>query len=480
MKKTIIYALSVLFAVAGSLASICLSTPGQGHRYGTAVIGLLHPGESAMPTVTGNPPTMQHAPGNSTIMQHTPAAIVASGDVSSLLLGDITSGSTTASVYNTADLQIPLIFFRNAPGAVNSLPGATGTPDRNPRQEDTGNVNSVYGCRGSWNPVQGTLSLQDAPSLLTSSAGADYHFYDLLRSTYWDGSDRIAYLRQLDVNDAEWHPGADLYFHLTPVPLNFSMAETDYDPGILFCTRGGTAYVAFPMQNKLGLLAERDGKTVQETFSVEASSSNNQGLYPLLLSCNSQCPLLLTAVPDSAGKNRDRLCLIKIGSNGASYIPVQDDFDKYLTGQPANMAISFVAGAGVRSAVCGQRIYIGDICGEDTWSFGLNDAAPALSYEKEINRQTKPWIQTHPSEGLHVPVFYSYASTLIVAVGANNAEGLWAFRDGKLQGRMSIAYNQGQGQIQVYAGSDPGRVSSTKTLPGLVAVMAPSAESSFN
>ncbi len=431
MKRVIFYALCALLAIAGSGGSIYLA--------GRSSQASLRIGERAIAV----------SPGIGGQTNYVSRSIVSSGDVA--LVGPEDSarkGKAITPDPNLGDMQIPLVIFQ--------------------KNNEAGN--SICGLRGFWNPVQGTLEMKDKPSLLASST--ETAFYELIRSTHWDGGDRIAYVGPMPLGP-EWHLGPDRYFKL--IPTGFEVAADEY-PGLLYCTPQGTAFLAFSTQNRLGLLAERDGKSTKEIFSANATSSNDQSyVFPLLLAHTGQDLLVLAAVHGPAAENRDRLCLIKIGPKGADYIPVRDSFDKYLAGQPANSSLSFIAGAGVRAAVCGQRIYVGDICGEDAWSFGLNDAAPVLSYETEINRQTRPWIQTHPSEGSHIPSFYSYGNLLIVAVGANDAEGFWAFRDGKLLGEISIEHNS---QVRVFAGSNPDRVALTKALPDLITIMMPSAESS--
>lgn len=226
-------------------------------------------------------------------------------------------------------------------------------------------------------------------------------------------------------------------------------------PDLLYRTAQGTAYLAFSQQNTLYLRAWGNGRVAEQSFACKGSGAEAGGIFPLLLSHTGQGALLLVDARDGSARIKEQLYLIRIDQQGVHYTPVRYNFDQYLTGPNAGGIISFIAGSAAKAAVCGQRLYIGDPCGEDTWSFGLNDDSPALSYEMAINRYTKPWVHAHPSDdGPIKPAFSTFGGILTVYVDSGHDSAFWAFRDGRLLGEMSVEDNN---KIQLYAGSTLGR-----------------------
>jgi hypothetical protein len=442
MKRAVCFVVCVILAVAGAAGSIYLH--GERKISGSQVASGRPAASEIEVWGTISISTKAKAPANSA-----PFAIVASGDLPAALPDDIaTYDSTIAPVLNISDLQIPLIVFQK-------------TPDANP-----GAFNPIRGFRGFWSPVQGALAINNESSLAASSA-TEGAFYDLLRTTYWDGSDRIDFFNP-STPASGWQLGAEDYFRLAHSRLDMS---GDSLPSILYCAPWSAQYLASAMQNRLDLLAGNGGKTAEETFSFKTPSTGAQSyLYPLLLAHTGPDPLILAAGKSADGRNRDYLYLIRVDKEAITYTKVKDSFDSYLSGQPSNCAISFIADAATSAAVCGRSIYVGDICGEATWSFEMNNDTPVLSYETGINKYILPWIQAHPAEGEIRPTYYTYQGVLIVAAVGNKAQGFWAFQDGRLLGAMQILND---GEVDVFTVSQPGKAAFMRKIPGLVTVLLP-------
>lgn len=288
--------------------------------------------------------------------------------------------------------------------------------------------------RGVWNPEAGTLEVDANPSFTLKGAGETD-----IPPLYWDGGSRIYLFTE--------HGGKAAVTSHGPTPQASVVQHTGLPPEAVapvFYASNDRQYVGYGVGNKLGIVEMGPGGVKKQLFSAPEATGE---VVPLFLAKREDRLVVLAVLnrPTAA----EELFLVRIDAAGkATWVPVARK------GEPQ---CSFIAGAGVKVGLCGQRLYLESPCGEEIQSLSLDEEKPRLVSEEGLTRELKAVMADNaPTEGQVRPSFGAYQGLLLVSTLTGGAQGrgdetewLLAFKEGRLLGKMALRL--GTGEATVYA-----------------------------
>jgi hypothetical protein len=218
-----------------------------------------------------------------------------------------------------------------------------------------GTPEGLLAFRATWTPQAGTLEVDANPSFTLKGAGETD-----IPPLYWDGGSRIYLFTE--------HGGKAAVTSHGPTPQASVVQHTGLPPEAVapvFYASNDRQYVGYGVGNKLGIVEMGPGGVKKQLFSAPEATGE---VVPLFLAKREDRLVVLAVLnrPTAA----EELFLVRIDAAGkATWVPVARK------GEPQ---CSFIAGAGVKVGLCGQRLYLESPCGEEIQSLSLDEEKPRL------------------------------------------------------------------------------------------------------
>lgn len=223
-----------------------------------------------------------------------------------------------------------------------------------------GTPEGLLAFRATWTPEAGTLEVDAHPSFALKGTGETD-----IPPLYWNGGPQIYLFAE--------HGGKAAVINHGSTPRAFVVQHTGLPSEAVesvYYASDDRQYVAYGVGNNLGIVEMGPDGVKKQLFSTPGATGE---AVPLFLAKREDRLVVLAVLnrPTAA----EELFLVRIDAVGkATWIPVKRKGDPQC---------SFIAGAGVKVGLYGQRLYLDSPCGEEIQGLSLDEEKPRLVSEEE-------------------------------------------------------------------------------------------------